>query len=150
VDEPEIGGLAPGQAVEVTWDALPERTWTGRTETVPQQVVSRGSRSVGELLCSISNGRMELKPNTTVNVRIQLNERKGVLAVPRAAVELVGSQRFLYLVEGNRLRRAEVKVGMSTDTQSEIVEGVKEGDQVALPGDVVLQNGLAVRTDSAS
>ena len=90
IDEPELGGLEPGQAVEVTWDALPDRVWTGRTESVPQQVVARGSRNVGELLCSISNTGMELKPNTTVNIRIQLRERKSVLIVPRAAVEITG------------------------------------------------------------
>ena len=149
VDEPELGGLATGQAVEVTWDALPERIWTGRTETVPQQVVARGSRNVGEVLCSISNDRMELKPNTTVNIRIQLSERKGVLVVPRAAVEVAGTRRYLYLVEGDRLRRREVRVGISNDTQVEIVDGVTEGQPVALPGDVPLQDGLAVRVDSA-
>jgi HlyD family secretion protein len=149
VDEPELGGLAPGQAVEVTWDALPERTWTGRTETVPQQVVARGSRNVGEVLCSISNDRMELKPNTTVNIRIQLNERIGVLVVPRAAVEVAGAQRYLYLVEGDHLRRREVRVGISNDTQFEVVDGVTEGQPVALPGDVPLQDGLVVRVDSA-
>jgi HlyD family secretion protein len=149
VDEPELGGLAPGQAVEVTWDALPERTWTGRTEAVPQQVVARGSRNVGELLCSISNDHMELKPNTTVNIRIQLSERRGVLAVPRAAVEVADARRYLYLVEGERLRRREIKVGISNDTQFEIADGVKEGDTVALPGDVPLQDGLLVRVDSA-
>ena len=149
VDEPELGGLAPGQAVEVTWDALPERTWTGRTEAVPQQVVAHGSRNVGELLCSISNDKMELKPNTTVNIRIQVSERRGVLTAPRAAVEVAGAKRYVYLVDGDRLRKREVKVGISNDTQFEIAEGVNEGATVALPGDVTLQDGLSVQVDSA-
>jgi HlyD family secretion protein len=148
VDEPELGGLRPGQLVEVTWDALPDRTWTGRTEAVPQQVVARGSRNVGELLCSISNTGMELKPNTTVNVRIQLEERKNVLSVPRGAVEISGSNHYVYVVEGDRLQRREVGVGISNDTQFEIVNGLKEGDTVALAGNVPLQDGLAVRIDS--
>jgi len=150
VDEPELGGLAPGQKVEVTWDALPERTWLGRTETLPQQVVARGSRNVGEVLCSISNDQMELKPNTTVDIRIQLSERRNVLAVPRAAVEVAGTGRYVYLVDGERLRRTEIKVGISNDTQFEVLEGVKEGDPVALPGDAPLQDGMVVRVDSAS
>jgi HlyD family secretion protein len=149
VDEPELGGLAPGQAVEVTWDALPERTWTGRTEAVPQQVVAHGSRNVGELLCSISNDKMELKPNTTVNIRIQLSERKGVLTLPRAAVEVAGAKRYVYLVDGDRLRKREIRVGVSNDTQFEIAEGLNEGDTVALPGDITLQDGLSVQVDSA-
>jgi multidrug efflux pump subunit AcrA (membrane-fusion protein) len=149
VDEPELGGLAPGQEVEVTWDALPDRTWTGRTEAIPQQVVAHGSRNVGELLCSISNAGMELKPNTTVNIRIQLKERKSALSVPRAAVEVSDARRYVYLVVGSRLQRKEIKVGISTDTQFEIADGLNENDTVALPGDVPLQDGLAVRVDSA-
>jgi HlyD family secretion protein len=150
VDEPELGGLAPGQNVEVTWDALPDRTWTGRTESVPQGVVARGARNVGEVLCSISNTGMELKPNASVNVRIQLEERKNVLAVPRSAVEVSGPSRYVYVVLGDRLERKEVKVGLSTDTQFEITNGLTENDVVALPGDVPLQDGMIVRVESAT
>jgi len=36
-------------------DALPNRSWEGKTAVIPKQVVPRGSRSVGELLCSVNN-----------------------------------------------------------------------------------------------
>jgi HlyD family secretion protein len=150
VDEPELGRLAPGQPVEVTWDALPDRTWMGRTETVPQQVVSRGARNVGEVLCSISNDRMELKPNTTVDIRIQLDERSNVLTLPRSAVELTGGSRYVYLVDGEHLRQREVQVGIANEIQFEVLSGVQEGDRVALPGDTALQDGMEVRVESAT
>ena len=57
VDEPDLGSLAVNQAVQVTWDALPDKIWTGRVEQVPKQVVPRGSRSVGEVLCSVNNSK---------------------------------------------------------------------------------------------
>jgi HlyD family secretion protein len=147
VDEPELGGLTPGQPVEVTWDALPDRTWAGRTEAVPQQIVARGSRNVGELLCSISNAGMELKPNTSVNIRIQLSDRKNVVAVPRSAVEVTGTARYVYVVAGDRLHRREIKIGLSNDTHLEIVDGLKENETVALPGEEVLKDGLAVQIE---
>ncbi|HXX43863.1 MAG TPA: efflux RND transporter periplasmic adaptor subunit, partial [Candidatus Acidoferrales bacterium] len=55
VDEPDLGLLEPKQQVEITWDAKPGRMWTGETEEVPKQVVARGLRSVGEVLCSVDN-----------------------------------------------------------------------------------------------
>src|SRR5207302_9847683 len=58
VDEPEIGALRPNEPVRITWDAMPDRTWQGLTENVPRQVVPRGSRSVGELLCSVNNDHL--------------------------------------------------------------------------------------------
>src|SRR5229473_2825142 len=48
VDEPELGSLQQGQAVEITWEALPNRSWTGQVEQLPKTVVARGSRNVGE------------------------------------------------------------------------------------------------------
>ena len=97
IDEPELGRLQPQQVVEVTWDAMPERTWMGHTETLPQQVVARGARNVGEVLCAISNEKMSLIPNTTVDVRIQLAERSNVLLVPRGAVQTDGLRRYVFL-----------------------------------------------------
>jgi len=145
IDEPELGRLQPNQVVEVTWDAMPERTWMGRTETLPQQVVARGARNVGEVLCAISNEKMSLIPNTTVDVRIQLAERSSVLLVPRAAVQTDGLRRYVFLVEGGRLHRKEIKVGASNDSEFEVVSGLEESDAVALPGDAPLKDNALVR-----
>jgi HlyD family secretion protein len=112
IDEPELGQLEPNQAVEISWEALPGRIWTGHTESIPRQVVARGARNVGEVLCSISNEQMELIPNTTVDVRILLRMHPDVLTVPRGAVEIVGSRRYVYRVEDRRLHRSEIKVGI--------------------------------------
>jgi HlyD family secretion protein len=145
IDEPELGRLQPNQVVEVTWDAMPERTWMGRTETLPQQVVARGARNVGEVLCAISNEKMSLIPNNTVDVRIQLAERSKVLLVPRAAVQTDGLRRYVFLVDGGRLHRREIKVGVSNDSEFEVVSGLQESDSVALPGDVPLKDSALVR-----
>jgi HlyD family secretion protein len=145
VDEPELGRLQPQQVVEVTWDAMPERTWMGRTEALPQQVVARGARNVGEVLCAISNEKMSLIPNTTVDVRIQLAERSNVLLVPRGAVQTEGLRRYVFLVDGGRLHRREIKVGASNDGEFEVVSGLEESDAVALPGDAPLKDNALVR-----
>ena len=145
VDEPELGRLQPNQNVQVTWDAVPERTWAGHTESLPQQVVARGARNVGEVLCAISNDKMTLIPNTTVDVRIELAERSNVVLAPRNAVQIDGARRYVFLVDQGRLHRREIKVGASNDTQFEVISGLSDGDSVVLPGDVPLKDGAAVR-----
>jgi HlyD family secretion protein len=148
IDEPELGRLQPNQTVEVTWDAVPERTWTGHTESLPRQVVARGARNVGEVLCSISNDKMTLIPNTTVDVRIELAERTNVLLVPRSAVQTDGARRYVFQVDQGRLHRKEIKVGASNDTDFEVVSGLNDRDSVVLPGDVPLKDNAAVRVAS--
>jgi HlyD family secretion protein len=93
IDEPDLGGLEADEPVAITWDALPNRSWAGKTEIIPKQVVPHGTRSVGELLCGVSNDKIELLPNINVNVRINLKARTNVLAVPRGAVAWEGGRR---------------------------------------------------------
>jgi HlyD family secretion protein len=144
VDEPEIGSLKEGQPVEVTWDASPNRTWGGQVQQLPATIVARGSRSVGEVLCSIDNSDVELLPNTNVNVRIQTGKHENSLVIPRGAIRTDGDMRYVFVVDHGRLRKQEVALGISNATIYEVVEGITEDDLVALPGNSDLQNGLAV------
>src|SRR5215831_16346857 len=59
VDEADLGSLKQGQTIEITWDALPDRVWTGIVQQLPKTIVLRGSRSVGEVLCSVENQQIE-------------------------------------------------------------------------------------------
>ncbi len=144
VDEPELGALEPGQVTEITWDAAPGHIWNGRTESVPRAVVSRGTRSVGEVLCSVENVKPELMPNTNVRVLIRIRERQNAVVVPRGAVRVEGNRRVVFVLDGTRLRQREIRVGIASATKFEVLEGLKEGERVALPGEVILRDGLEV------
>jgi len=152
VDEPELGPVEPGEHVVITWDALPNQTWDGLTEQVPKTVVPRNTRSVGEVVCSVENSSQNLLPNANVNVKIIVRQANNVLVVPRGAVKDEGTRRYLFVVEGGGLgpntsvlHRREVKLGISSPTSVQVVEGVQEGEEVALPGDVDLADGIQVR-----
>jgi RND family efflux transporter MFP subunit len=157
IDEPELGGLEENEPVRITWDALPNKTWLGKTEIVPKQVVARNTRSVGELLCSVNNDKLELLPNTNVNVRINAKERLGVLSVPRGAVEVEGGRRYVYVVKSGQLgvgkstlEKREIRVGIADAINYEVISGLQEGELVALPGDVDLRDGMTVIVESSS
>jgi len=145
VDEPDLGWLEPNQVVQVNWDAKPGRTWTGRTEMVPKQVVARGTRSVGEVLCSVDNDKLELLPNVNVEVRIMVRTRQGALVIDRSAVRFDSGKHFVFLFDGDKIHRREISVGVASATRYEVVAGLKDGDRVALPGDQELRDGLDVR-----
>ena len=149
VDEPEIGALAPNQPVRITWDALPDRSWQGETEVIPKQVVPRGTRSVGELLCSVNNDRLELLPNVNVSVRINSKERDNVLVVPRGTVASEGGKRYVFVVKsgvGKKvLEKREIQIGISDANHYEVTSGLDIKDLIALPGDIDLQDGMRVK-----
>lgn len=149
IDEPEMGGLEPGLPVHITWDALPNRSWQGRTDIIPKQVVARNSRSVGELLCSVDNSNLELLPNINVSVTINLKERMNVVTVPRGAVETEAGKRFVFVVRNSvskaSLEKREIQVGIADATSFEVLSGLQGTETVALPGDVDLRDGMVVK-----
>lgn len=152
IDEPELGALEANEPVKITWDALPNRSWAGTTEIIPKQVVKRDTRSVGELLCSVNNDKLDLLPNINVNVRINSRERTGVLSVPRGAVEAEGGRKFVFVVKDNQLgvgkntlEKREIQVGIADATSYEVVSGLKGNELVALPGDVDFRDGMPVK-----
>jgi HlyD family secretion protein len=152
IDEPDLGGLEVGEPVVITWDALPNQSWRGTTEVIPKEVVPHGARSVGELLCSVNNDKLELLPNINVNVRINSKEHKNVMAVPRGAVEYENGHRYVYVVKPNQLgvgkstlEKREIQVGIADATSYEVLSGLQEGEMVALPGDTDLHDGMTVQ-----
>jgi len=150
VDEPDLGSLEPNQNVAVTWDAKPGRTWTGHTEEVPKQVVPRGMRSVGEVLCSVDNDRLELLPNTNVQVLIMVRERHAALVVPRTAVLGDSAQHYVLVFSDDKLHRRDISVGVASASKYEVVSGLTSNDRVALPGEKQLRDGMEVRAEEAN
>jgi multidrug efflux pump subunit AcrA (membrane-fusion protein) len=119
-------------------------------------VVPRGTRSVGELLCSVNNDKLELLPNVNVSVRINSKERNNVLVVPRGTVASENGKRYVFVVKngvGKKvLEKREIQIGISDANHYEVIGGLDIKDLIALPGDIDLQDGMRVKivsTESA-
>lgn len=132
VDEPDIGRLAIGQKIEVTWDALPSRVWNGTVSTVPSTVKLRSSRNVGEVTCTVDNRDRRLLPNVNVSVTIITAEHTGVLTVQRDAIRMDDTKPYVYEVVNGRLERRFVEISLQNLTQVEITSGLAENAVVAL------------------
>jgi HlyD family secretion protein len=132
VDEPDVARLAPNQKVEITWDAIPGRTWAGVVSTVPASVKLHGTRNVGEATCIVPNQDLKLLPNVNVGVTIVTAQDNDVLTIPREALRQDGGEPYVYVVNNNQLQRRTVQTSVSNLTQAEITGGVPEGAKVAL------------------
>ncbi|HKD85603.1 MAG TPA: efflux RND transporter periplasmic adaptor subunit [Terriglobales bacterium] len=147
VDEPEIGRLRQGQAVEVTWDALPGRVWRGTLETLPTTVVPHGTRMVGEVTCVIQNEDLKLLPNTNVNVAVITAREENVVTVPREAIHQDANGQYVFQVVDGELRRRNVKTSVSDLTRVEVTSGLSDDAVLAL-GALNMQSlkgGMAVK-----
>ena len=132
VDEPDVARLSRGQKIEVTWDAVPGRIWTGSVSSLPAAVKLHGTRNVGETTCTVPNQDFKLLPNINVGVTVVTTEHDHVLTVPREALHLDGGKPYVYLVANNELERRSVETSISNLTRAEITGGLPEGARLAL------------------
>lgn len=132
VDEPEIGRLQKGQEVEVTWDALPGRTWQCAVEDLPTNVVQHGTRMVGETTCILDNADLKLLPNTNVAVAVIQARHDNALTVPREAVRQDPDGKYVFQIVGGKLKRRNVQTAISNLTRVEITSGIPDDAVVAL------------------
>jgi HlyD family secretion protein len=147
VDEPDVGRLQSGQKVEIIWDALPGRTWTGTVNTVPSTVKLRGSRNVGETTCVVDNHDLRLLPNVNVGVTIVVAEDSNVVTLQRDALRIDESKPYVYKIVDHRVKRQTIEFSLQNLTRVEITSGLSEGDIVALPAEESkpLFDGAAVK-----
>jgi HlyD family secretion protein len=141
VDEPELGRVAEGQPVTITWDALPGKQWHGTVERKPASIQALGSRQVGEVICSIENPNRELIPGANVNAEIRTAVVEDAMVVPKETLRHDAQGDYVFALNGDTVVRRPVKKGASSTTAIQVVEGLAEGDAVALPSDVALKPG---------
>lgn len=132
VDEPDVARLTKGDPINVTWDAIPGRTWDGTVNAIPSTVKLRGSRNVGETTCIVDNRDLKLLPNVNVGVTIVSAVHDNVLVVPREAVRMDDSKPYVLQVVGHELRRRDVETSISNLTQVEITRGLTANDMIAI------------------
>jgi RND family efflux transporter MFP subunit len=130
VDETDIGAIAKGQTASFTVDTYPNHEFEGRVTAVYPQAEIRDNvvNYVTVVTFDPPRGRT-LRPEMTTTVRIAVETRDNVLAVPRRAVRREQGHSFVLTPAGER---RGVTVGSRDEAYYEIVDGLREGDQVLL------------------
>jgi HlyD family secretion protein len=131
-DEPEIGDLQLNNPVSIVWDAKPDLKFHGRITRLPSNIITYGTRTVGEVLVSVEDSNGVLLPNTSVVVTVTTHEVHNALTVPREALHVEGGRDYVYVVSRGSLHRVPVEVGALNLTSVQIVKGLEPGTVVAL------------------
>jgi len=143
VPERAVADVHTGETVAVDVSALKE-TFNGKIALVSDQIDMTTRTMHTEV--TVPNPNYELVPGMYASVQIPLHTAKGVLAIPMQAVEGMGSGQGTVLVvdRSNRIEKREVKTGLESSSDVEIVSGLQENDLVVFgeqnqfkPGQVV-------------
>jgi len=144
VDELDVAMVKVGQPAEITLDALPGKTYTGKVSKVNPEGTFKNDIATFQVTVVIdqADGIMA-GMNATVNITVE--EKKDVLAVPVTAVTIARGAATVQVLENGQPVRKEVQVGLKTEDRYEITSGLNEGDKIIT---AVIQgsNATQVRT----
>jgi len=136
VDEADIAHVYMGQPARIKVESFRDRLFYGKVTKIAPMGVEKDNVTTFEVRVSINNPGGELKANMTANAEILMDEHKGVLTVPENAVTYDGQKNASVQIPDKRekegWRKVPVKVGLSNGAVTEVVSGLKEGDQVVL------------------
>ena len=151
VDEADIGDVKEGERVTFTVDAYPDDTFEGSVTQVRQEATTTNNVVTYEVVISAPNAQLKLKPGLTASVTIYTAEKTGVLSVPSKALrftptkETVGNKKIVdcngnnkvWIMAGNEIKAMPVSIGMTDGTHTQIMSGLKEGQEIITELEVI-------------
>jgi len=136
VDEADIAHVYMGQPARIKVESFRDRFFSGKVTKIAPMGVEKDNVTTFEVRVSINNPGGELKALMTANAEILLDEHKGVLTVPENAVMYDNNKNATVAIpdksQKDGQRKVPVKVGLSNGSVTELLSGLKEGDQVVL------------------
>ena len=136
VDEADIAHVYMAQPARIKVESFRDRVFQGKVTKIAPLGVEKDNVTTFEVRVSIDNPGGELKANMTANAEILLDEHKGVLTVPENAVIYDNQKKASIEIPDKKhkegKRKIPITVGLSNGSVTEIMSGLKEGDQVLL------------------
>lgn len=150
VFEGQLAQVRVKQPVNIRVDAYPDRVFTGRVDYIGD-LVDEKSRTI-QVRVVVPNRERLLKPGMFANAEIATTaqatadggeEARGV-AVPRAAIQKIGTRNVVFVADGeNRFKAVDVRVGRTSVNDAEILHGLEPGARVVTRGAFILKSELS-------
>ena len=131
-----------GQALEVTLDALPGKTYEGRVFAINPLVDANGRAIV--IRAMVKNPDTALRPGMFARVRLITRDQQDALIIPEQAIVPQGDEQYVFKVVDSKALRTKVAVGQRRDGKVEITGGLATGDVVVSAGQAKLRDGVIV------
>lgn len=142
VPEIYLADVRVGQAVEVSVDALPGRTFPGEIYAVDPLVDVNG-RAL-QVRARLKNPDHILRPGLFARIVVKGQREREVVLVPESAVVPRGGETFIYRIQEGKAVESKVTLGQRRQGEVEIVDGLAAGATIVTAGHQRLRNGSVV------
>jgi HlyD family secretion protein len=145
INEVDVGKVAAGDTVRITVDAFPGDTAQGVVRLVPPAARQQDRIRVFDVEIVVTANARLLRPGMTANVSIAGPVREDALRIPVEAVFYIEGRPTAYRVAGGATTHAPLTLGLTDLAYVEILDGLAEGDSVALEDPAVAARRAATQ-----
>jgi RND family efflux transporter MFP subunit len=144
VSESEYTKIKRGDAVSLTVDAIPGRTFTGKVERLYPTIDAATHTFKAEVI--VTNADKILRPGMYARVTVNFGNRRSVIVPDQSIVKQEGTgTKFIYVLnEDSTVSYLPIVLGRHMGTEYEVVSGLEEGQTVVVKGQSSLKDGLKV------
>jgi HlyD family secretion protein len=136
VDESDIGKVYLGQRARIKVESFKDKTFDGKVTKISPMGVEKDNVTTFEVRVSIQTPGGELKAEMTANAEVILEEHKNVLQIPEGAILYDKDKKASVEIPNPKGKEGKdkiaVNIGISNGAKTEVLSGLKEGDQVVL------------------
>jgi len=143
VNERDAISVRIGQQSRIDLDAAPGRPYLGKVVRIAPSLDPLTRTLEAEV--QIPNGSGELRPGMYGRAAIVTAVHERAVTVPVQAVQISGGRRIAFVLQGDRVRRREVQIGVDGEDWLEITHGLSPEDEVVIAGIEGLAEGSQVR-----
>ncbi len=142
VNERDVAHLKVGQEARVELDAMPGRSYGGQVVRI-SPAFDPVTRTLDAEVHVKNPG--ELRSGMYGRGAIVTETHKDAVVAPAAAIQITNGRTFAFAVNGDRVKRVELTVGVDGGDWLEIAGGLKRGDEIVTAGIDVVSDGTAIR-----
>jgi membrane fusion protein, multidrug efflux system len=143
VNERDALSVRLGQQARIDLDAAPGRPYLGKVVRIAPSLDPLTRTLEAEV--QIPNGSGELRPGMYGRAAIVTAVHERAVTVPVQAVQISGGRRIAFVLQGDRVRRREVQIGVDGEDWLEIIQGLSPDEETVIAGIEGLADGAQVR-----
>ena len=131
VDEIDVGKIADGLPAEIQIGALPDAKIPGRVDRIFPKAKKEGNATLFDIWVLISDAAgATLRAGFSATASIRIRESRGVVLIPERLILFEDGKKLVEVPDGEKTRKVELRTGLSDGLNIEVLDGLKEGDQV--------------------
>lgn len=143
INEVDISKIKTGQKATVTFDAFPNQTFVGKVTSIDTIGANSSGVVTFNAYISLILPPTTIRPGMSATAVIQIARHDNVLSIPTAAIQTTNGTSTVQRLRNGNIEVVDVETGIASDTNTEILSGISEGDTIIIGSQPTTTQGAA-------